>query len=174
MPGDSIEGFKVSSGISEQPMSLEETCQGACNRAKAALEQAGGSSRASVALGIESGLFHQPGGSWYDVCCCAILSAKTGTFHLGFSCAFRIPTAVMRRLESGESADLTIACNDAGITSDPNLGEHGGLIGILSNGRITRAQYTEQAIACAMMQLDNAQWYTESRPSTPIQLQHTD
>ena len=97
MAGDSIEGFKVPSGISEQPMSLEETCQGACNRAKAALQQSGG--RATIALGIESGLFHQPGGSWYDVCCCAILSAETGTFHLGFSCAFRIPTAVMRRID---------------------------------------------------------------------------
>ena len=51
------------------------------------------------------------------------------------------------------------ACNDVGLTSDPNLGEHGGLISILTAGELTRQQYTEQAILCALARARNPEWY---------------
>ena len=53
---------------------------------------------------------------------------------------------LMRRVPSPH----TQACNRSGITSDPKLGEHGGLIGLLSSGRLTREAYTVQALSTAL------------------------
>ena len=44
---------------------------------------------------------------------------------------------------------------------DPNLGEHGGLISILTAGELTRRQYTEQAILCALARTRNPAWYAD-------------
>ena len=49
--------------------------------------------------------------------------------------------------------DLSQASNAAGLTQNPNLGQAEGLIGILSRGRITRQDYTEQAVMMSLMWL---------------------
>ena len=49
-----------------------------------------------------------------------------------------------------EGLDLSQACNASLITNDPKLGEHGGLIGLLSSGRLTREAYTVQALSTAL------------------------
>ena len=140
-----VHAVKVASGVSEQPMSLAETSSGARNRAKAAFEATAG---CTIAFGVESGLFEQDG-CWYDVCACAMYygSEETGFgAHLGFSCAFQIPPPMIAAIRDGKAPDLTVACNYCGITDDAELGENGGLIGILSRDRITRQKYTEQAV----------------------------
>ena len=155
-----ISAHKVPSGVSEQPMSLDETARGAKNRALAAhaaalAEQstaaaattAAGGRRRILGLGIESGLF-QLDGATFDVC---VVSAFDGqSHHLGLSCAFEIPKPILRHVLGPERCDLSQACNRSGITSDPKLGEHGGLIGLLSSSRLTREAYTLQAISTAV------------------------
>ena len=145
--------YSVPSGVSEQPMTLEETARGARNRADAAYRAhaqaaVGGPSRGGLphlGVGIESGLFVIDG-RHFDVC---VVSAYDGAaHHLGLSCAFEIPKAIMEHVLRG--CDLSQACNASLITSDPKLGEHGGLIGLLSSGRITREQYTVQALNTAL------------------------
>ena len=134
--GYKVHALKVASGVAEQPMSLAETSQGARNRAKAAFDATPG---CTIAFGIESGLFEQDG-CWYDVCACAMwYGSEANGFgtHVGYSCAFQIPPRMMAAIRDGKAADLTIACNYVGITDDEQLGEHGGLIGILSHDRIT-------------------------------------
>ena len=161
---------KVASGVSEQPMSLEETARGARNRAAAAhaaavemhaaarVPRAGGSATTSaaaadgpvLALGIESGLFaleYDGRRRYYDVC---VVSAFDGaSHHLGLSCAFEIPQPILRHVLE-EGMDLSQACNVSAITTDPKIGEHGGLIGLLSSSRITREEYTVQALNTAL------------------------
>ena len=157
---------KVASGVSEQPMSLEETARGARNRAAAAHRAARGlragigattsSSEAAaadgpvLALGIESGLFaleYDGRRRYYDVC---VVSAYDGArHHLGLSCAFEIPQPILRHVLE-EGMDLSQACNVSAITTDPKIGEHGGLIGLLSSSRITREEYTVQALNTAL------------------------
>ena len=100
-----------------------------------------------LGLGIESGLF-QLDGATFDVC---VVSAFDGqSHHLGLSCAFEIPKPILRHVLGPERCDLSQACNRSGITSDPKLGEHGGLIGLLSSSRLTREAYTLQAISTAV------------------------
>ena len=150
----SLVACKVSTGVDEQPVGLDVTIAGAKNRAAAARELVRRSapkrrrgSPPSLGLGMESGIF-QVGGKWFDVC---VASAFDGAeHHLGLSCAFEVPPAVARALFSKAGMDLSKASNDAGVSSDPKLGEHGGLIGCLSGMAITREEYTVQAVRTAL------------------------
>ena len=60
------------------------------------------------------------------------------------------PHLPCRRSHAGAVPTAAQACNASMITDDPKLGEHGGLIGLLSSGRITREEYTVQAINTAL------------------------
>ncbi len=197
-----VHGVSVPSGVSEQPLTLEETTRGAKSRAQAAFaayrssdaacrrsyagccssdaacrssdaacrssdaacrssdaaccsSDAACSTPSLVALGIESGLFSMEG-TYFDVC---VVSAYDGReHHLGLSCAFQIPPRILSNvLDHG--MDLSQASNAAGITKDPKLGEHQGLIGILSHGRLSRLSYTETAVHTALLWAENARWY---------------
>jgi len=153
-----MQGYKVPSEISEQPMSLEETYKGAMNRARNAYTKAkaDGQDSAILAFGIESGLNFTPDGRAYDLCVCSAYDGMS--FNQGMSCAFEIPPAVLRHIqESG--MDLSQASNASGLSSNPELGEAEGIIGILSRGRVTRFDYTKQAVAMALMLLENSELY---------------
>ena len=139
----------VDSKISEQPKSLEETIRGAMNRAKSSFQDC------TYSFGIESGLMQVPysqTGSM-DFCACAIYDGEN--HFLGLSCAFECPPAVMRLVHE-EGLDLNNACYKAGLTNDPKIGNSEGIIGILTNGRVTRKEYTKQAIIMALMHLEYA------------------
>ena len=147
-----VSAHKVASNVSEQPMTLDETTRGAKNRAEAAAAAACAEKKASDAsmrvlgIGIESGLFALDG-KYFDVC---VVAAYDGRHHhIGLSCAFEIPPTILTHVLDG-GADLSQACNRSGITNDPKLGEHGGLIGLLSSGRLTREAYTVQALNTAL------------------------
>eukprot|EP00927_Polykrikos_kofoidii_P050443 TRINITY_DN4435_c0_g1_i3.p1 TRINITY_DN4435_c0_g1~~TRINITY_DN4435_c0_g1_i3.p1 ORF type:complete len:304 (+),score=64.44 TRINITY_DN4435_c0_g1_i3:191-1102(+) len=145
-------------------MSLEETRQGAMNRARNAYDRAQKAQPTAIILGvgIESGIFRTEGDRrGYDVC---IVSAFDGdSFNQGMSCAFEIPPPIMKFVEQG--LDLSKACHAAGVTANPKLGEAEGLIGILSRGRVTRMDYTVQALLMAFMFLENRALFTRSDES---------
>ena len=71
---------------------------------------------------------------------------------------------ILRHVLGPERCDLSQACNRSGITNDPQLGEHGGLIGLLSSSRITREAYTLQALNTAVFFAAEAArpWYAEA------------
>jgi inosine/xanthosine triphosphatase len=155
---------KVKSGIKDQPDSLDLTIVGAKNRARAAYEEAKkemveeGVEEEILALGIESGLFFTPAdGRCFDVCVCS--STVNGvTFNQGMSCAFEVPPPVARFVKE-DGMDLCQASNAAGLTNNTNLGEAEGLIGILSQGRVTRQKYTEQAVTMSLLFIGNEELY---------------
>lgn len=144
----SVEGFKASSGVGEQPISMDETLRGARTRARGALASRPG---ASLAFGIESGVF-EIDGTMFDVCACVALDGLRES--VGWSSAFELPPKVQACVHEG--MDLTQASNAAGLSADPKLGEGQGLIGVLSEGRIDRLAYTRQAVTVAMIGVGNA------------------
>jgi len=159
-----ISSHKVESGIQDQPDNLEMTIEGAQNRARSSWQEANVQelekntehTTTIIALGIESGLFFTKSNRCYDVCVCS--STNDGiTFNEGMSCAFEIPPPVVRYVMLGQ--DLSQASNAAGLTNNENLGEAEGLIGILSGGRITRQDYTEQSVLTSLMWLGNEELY---------------
>lgn len=151
--GSSIEGKNIDSGVSNQPKSLEETVQGAINRAKSAFIDT------DYTFGIESGLMKVPQtkSGIMDVCVCAIFDGKN--IHLGLSSAFEPPQKIVDLMHNG--MDMSEACIEVGLTCNPKLGSSEGLIGILTHGRMDRLAYTTQAVTTALIHLDNSHLFTK-------------
>jgi inosine/xanthosine triphosphatase len=143
-----VTGMKADSGVSDQPKSLDETITGAMNRARGAF------SDCKYSLGIESGLFPVPHtkSGYMDVCAVAIYDGKE--FHLGLSSAWEFPDPAIIRLMLDEGLDMSQAINKVGLTGDPNIGSAEGAIGIVTKGRISRKEYTKQALRMALIHLD--------------------
>ena len=149
-----IISLSVPSDISEQPLTLAETIQGAKNRAKNAFNL----KPCTYSFGIESGLIEALGtqSGYIEACICAIYSGKD--YHIGLSCGFEVPPKVLSRVLT-DKMTLNDACHHSGLTANPKLGSSTGLIGLLTNNLTTRKEYTKQAIAMALIQIDNADLY---------------
>ncbi len=147
-----IIGWETISGVSDQPKSIAETVQGAKNRAKNVFDIC------DLSIGLESGLFEIPGSQsgFMDACICAIFDGEK--FALGFSSGFECPPKV-NQLMLEEGLDMTQACNRVGLSTNPKLGSAEGLVGILTKGRITRKEYTKQALIMALAQIENSEIY---------------
>lgn len=150
-----VGGFEVPSGVSPQPKSLEETIRGSMNRARSAFKS---DSRSVYGIGLESGLMEVPytKTGFMDVCACAIFDGNR--FHLGLSSVFEYPIEVTR-LVLEEGLDVTEAFNATGLSQNEKLGSAEGAIGLLTGGRVTRKDYTKQAIVTAMVHLENPELY---------------
>lgn len=145
-----IRSFEVSSGVADQPKSLEETVQGAMNRAQEVLHDG------TYGFGIESGLMEVPGtkSGFMDVCVCAIYDGKE--YHLGLSSAWEAPKKVMEHMLN-DGLNMNDAAHKAGLTDNPQLGSSEGLVGIMTKGRLDRKAYTKEAIRTALIHLDHAE-----------------
>src|SRR3989338_4699185 len=128
--------LQTDSGVSVQPKSLEETIQGAMNRAKNVFDDC------DYSIGIESGLMHVPNTKtgYMNVCVCVIFDGKE--FHIGLGPAFEYPGDVTR-LVFEEGLDIDQAFFKAGLTDNQDIGSAEGVIGSLTKGRITRKEYTK-------------------------------
>lgn len=143
-----VVGKAVSSGISEQPKTLEETILGAKNRARNVHEDN------EYSFGIEGGLMKVPHTKtgFMNVCVCAIYDGAL--YHIGMSSAFESPKEVMDLILE-EGLDMAQAYYKAGFTDNPNLGSAEGAIGLLTKGRLLRKGYSQQAIQTALIHLEN-------------------
>lgn len=144
-----VKSVKALSGIQEQPKSLEETVQGAMNRAKTAFHDC------DFSFGIESGLMKVPKTKtgYMDVTVCAIYDGKE--FHIGLSSAFEYPKEITR-LVFEENLDIDQAAHKTSLTKNTDVGTAEGVIGILTKGRLPRKEYTKQAITTALIHLENS------------------
>lgn len=141
-----INGNEVETGVSDQPKSLDETVQGAMNRAKNVFNNC------DYSFGIESGLMAVPNTKtgFMDVCVCAIFDGKQ--IHLGLSSAWEAPEIVVQHIQNG--MNMNDAALKAGLTQNPNVGSAQGLVGIVTKGRLNRKEYTKQAVLTALIHLE--------------------
>merc|ERR1712232_1270476 len=100
-----------------------------------------------MGVGVESGLF-ETSGRLYDTCCCAVYDGEH--HHVGYSCCWELPP-VVSRLVIEEKMNLTDAFNAAGICDDPQIGDKGGVLGVLTGNRVTRGDYTVQCVQMAIL-----------------------
>lgn len=147
-----VVGVEVESGISEQPFTLEETIQGAMNRAKNAFNNC------DYSFGLESGIFPVPQTKtgYMDVGVCAIYDGRE--FHLGLSSCFEYPKKITE-LVLKDGLNISDASRQTGLTEHEYVGYAEGTIGILTKGRLDRKGYTKQAIATALIHLENPELY---------------
>ena len=144
-----VSGIDVESDVNEQPQSFEETLRGAKNRAKKSLIN-----NTSFSVGLEDGIFAVPGEEnlYMNICICVIYNGET--FHYGTSSAFEYPREITD-LVKGRGLDISEALGAAGYTNNAAIGSSQGAIGLLSEGRLVRQDYTKQAINAAFIHLKN-------------------
>lgn len=144
----------IPSDVSIQPVGLEEITTGAKNRAKAAWEK----TRADLGVGLESGIFKVPHtkSEYMDTTACAIYDGKK--FHLGLSSCFEYPKKMIDSIlkDKKEVSDIAL---EMGFAKERSFREGEGMIGVLTKSRVTRIDYTYQAVQMALIHLENPEHY---------------
>lgn len=153
--GASVLALDVSSKVSSQPKTLEETIKGAKERAKSAF------AACDLSFGIEDGLMEVPQtlSGCMNVCVCAIYDSEN--YYLGFSSAFEYPKKITKMLFR-EGLDINQAFFELGLTKNKKIGSAEGAVSVLTKGRLNRADTIKQAITSAMIILENEDLYLKS------------
>lgn len=149
-PSYEVDGVAYPSGVSEQPLSLDEIIRGAINRATGAF------SDCVFSVGIEDGISSvtETESGYMNFCCCAVYDGKRT--YLGLGPAFEYPPGCTRMVVEG---GVTISEAFLPVSGRPDIGYEMGIIGWLTRGRINRKDYTKQAVEMARIQIDNADMY---------------
>lgn len=155
-PGAEVEGVAVPSGVPDQPLGEAQTREGAVNRARGALAHAQGTNAWGV--GLEGGvLLEGREGRLFGVV--AVAHARAGGVRVEVSrtADLRLPAGVAARLRGGE---------ELGPVMDELLGlrdiKRGvGSVGVLTAGRLTRADVWRQAVVLALTPLRAGDLYPE-------------
>lgn len=131
------EGFATESGVAAQPMSAEETLQGALNRLTA-LTQA--QPQADYCVALEAGLEGDSSFAWIAI-------SHKGKISKSRSASLPLPPAVIQALMQG--AELGDVMDKLFATH--NVKQQGGAIAMLTNHKLTRSQVYQQAVILAMI-----------------------
>ncbi len=146
-----ITGLQVASGVSDQPMNSKETLIGAKNRvgnSKNLLPEA------DYWVGIEGGIDRDDQGMYAFAWICITdkngcnTQAQTGTFYL--------PAKVSKLIEGG----MELGHADDQVFGQSNSKQKGGSVGLLTKGKISRAEYYTPAIILALIPYINKDLYT--------------
>jgi len=134
----------VPSGISDQPMSEDETITGAINRAKAVLKAV---PDAQIGLGLEGGLMYDERFTrqWYLISVCAAWDGKQ--LFLGKGLSFPIPNVAALRIQQ-EKIELSTIINEWSHTSNSN--HRGGAYALFTDDRVRRADVFRDAVIAAI------------------------
>jgi inosine/xanthosine triphosphatase len=160
-------GIDVKSGISEQPMSDQETRTGAINRAKAVLKEGlktldkkNKKSGEVLGIGLEGGVFEKTKGNlWSTVW--AVVVDQDGNLFESNGARFKVPNVIADRIIAGEEMGPIMGS----FFSDPNIKQKQGAIGAITKGFIDRTEeYT--IIVKLALGLYYGQGWDDEIPST--------
>jgi inosine/xanthosine triphosphatase len=144
-----IEGIEVNSEVSSQPMSDEETIQGAKNRALKALSGLS----ADFGVGLEGGL-HQIGDQWFDTGWMVIID-KSGKEGIGSTVRAHTPHKMMefvhKGIELGEACDI--------LFNRKNTKHAEGQFGLLTKNLVTRTSGYVDGIIVALASFINPELF---------------
>ena len=152
-PKPAITAVDVNVPLYGHPKSLKETVQGAITRAKEAFVNC------DYSFGLEGGLMEVPFSEtgFMEVGACAIYDGKK--IHLGLAPAFEWPKKVTDLICSNK-ADASQAFKQLGLTHHEKLGAiEGGIIGFLTNNKLTREDFNKYSIIMALVRLERPEIY---------------
>ncbi|AYV74135.1 MULTISPECIES: DUF84 family protein [Niallia] len=136
--------FNVSSGVSEQPFSDEETIKGAVNRAKAALQEGAG----EIGIGLEGGV-HRTNDTLFLTNWGALVW-KDGTTYIASGARIPLPKEIETKLVAGRELGPVM---DEYVQKE-NVRSTEGAIGIFTNGRINRTAMFEHVVELLLGQME--------------------
>ena len=143
-PNTSFEvlGLEVASGVSNQPMSDQQTLEGAGNRALNAQKAC---PEADFWFGLEGGLTQLPNGDFVSYAWIVVLGkTKRGKAR---TAAYLLPQAVSELLRTG----MELGDADDLVFGKANTKQTSGGVGLLTNGLIDRADLYAMAVKLALI-----------------------
>lgn len=155
-PKPELSGVDVSVPLFGHPKNIKETIEGAIMRAKKAF------GTCSYSFGLEGGLLEIPYAQtgFMEVGACAIYDGKK--VYLGLSPAFEWPKQVTDLILANK-ADASKAFKQLGLTHHEKLGAvEGGIIGFLTDGKLTREDFIKYSIMMALIHIDKSEIYQNS------------
>lgn len=136
----SFEGIEVASGVSDQPMSDEESIKGGTTRAQLAIEAL----NADFGVGLEGGL-QEISGKWFD-CGWIVVVDRQGGEGVGSSIKMITPPKMMELIHKGVELGHV---NDI-IFQKTNSKQGNGHFGHMTNDAITRQSGYRDGIISAL------------------------
>lgn len=143
--GADFESVSAGSGVSDQPVGYVETITGAKNRAANAYIQC------DISVGLESGLIDVPltRTGYMNLTICSIFDGENHA--IGTGPAFELPDKITK-LVIENHLELDEAILKSGFSDNPRIGYSEGIIGVLTNGVVTRKDYMVPSVSMAMAQ----------------------
>lgn len=141
-------GTETKSGVSEQPISDEETRTGAQNRAKAALawglkketfvlptiESTNTSHIAHLGVGLEGGVVELADGMYSTVWVCVV--DAQGIVAEANGARFKVPEKIANHIREGKEMSLIVSK----LSGEKDIRSKQGMIGIITNGFVDRTE----------------------------------
>ena len=144
-----VKGIHVSSGIKPFPTTEEETFQGAANRAKAVSKR----DQADYYVGLEGGLQTLKG---YTIVKQIAVILHEDQIGVGVSSGYNAPESLIKQLDMTTDESRKILDKHFGKTE---ILSKEGIIGVLTNGKLTRTKISRDAIMCALTRFINPKYY---------------
>ena len=135
-----VEGIEVDSGVSDQPMTVEESITGARNRAKQSIKF----ENADFGVGLEGGL-EEYKGKWYDTGWIVVIN-NDGQEGIGSTVRMEVHSEIINIVLSGKELGNAI---DQFYGGD-NLKQKAGYFGMATNNLITRTSGYRDAVISAL------------------------
>lgn len=142
-PDREIEVVSISatSGVADQPMSDDETRQGAVNRARGAIAEA---ADADYGVGMEGGI--ERSGDGYRAFAWMVVVDQGGKLGESRSVTLPLPPAVSELIDSG----LELGEANDRVFNTHNSKQAGGAYGLLTNGLLTRESVYRDTLCVAL------------------------
>lgn len=146
-----IEGVKVASNVSEQPVGVE-TYKGALNRVNNLVAYAKENNiQADLFISVESGMTSELG--FWAITNIAVIKNANGEMGVGSSGSFPVPTKLVEAIKQE-----TLGVVMDRIFDENDLHSGTGGIGLLTKEEITRIDLTEEAFTMALTPFINENW----------------
>lgn len=139
-----ITGFEVSSGVGDQPMTDDETRQGAANRARAVLKLGLSQQRYADAkqdtkpdvlgVGLEGGVFLKDNELWSTVW--VAVTDQAGNMFESNGARFKLPKQFAQPILAG----MPMGEVGGKLTLDPQLKKKQGMIGLVTSSFVDRTE----------------------------------
>ena len=148
-----FEGINVPSGVPEQPMTSEQTLQGAQNRIKSAKQQVD----ADFYVGIEAGFDDPFTFAWMVI----ESQHRVGKSR---SASLALPPSVIAALKQGR--ELGDVMDE--VFFEHNIKQKGGAIGVLTHHLLTRSSVYQQALILALIPFMHQELFSASGLKSPV------
>ena len=149
-----VQGIAVPSGVADQPMSEEETRQGAVNRIEAMRALHNGEQPDAWYVAIEGGVdVFEDGPATFAY----VVIYHCGRMSVGRSANLPLPISVFQALQRGDELGTVM---DA-LFNTTNVKQKGGAIGLLTHNHANRQSVYEVALTLAMAKFHFPDLYTD-------------